>query len=155
MSKNMLETEGAHDVTIWRIRVACWIIKATCTNAHAHAHVPGYSHRLVNSTYCFSTATMIRVRPEVLRYTYIVLFISLSCVAIFMQCSCCSAQAGTKWRSCNVFNSRRPNPEVSNFFSEYCRSRNLADGRTDGQYRSYDFIVCSPWKHTKLPTLVP
>ena len=30
MSKNVVETEGVtNDVTIWRIRVACWISKAT------------------------------------------------------------------------------------------------------------------------------
>ena len=31
------------DVTIWRIRVACWISKATRMHAHAHAHAPGYT----------------------------------------------------------------------------------------------------------------
>ena len=34
-----METEGAtNDVTTWRIRVACWISKATRTYTHAHAH---------------------------------------------------------------------------------------------------------------------
>ena len=33
-----------NDVTIWRIRVACWISKATCRHAHAHAHAPGRTH---------------------------------------------------------------------------------------------------------------
>jgi hypothetical protein len=33
-----------NDVTIWRIRVACLISKATCTYAHAHAHALGYTH---------------------------------------------------------------------------------------------------------------
>jgi hypothetical protein len=27
---------ATNDVTIWRIRFACWISKATCTYAHAH-----------------------------------------------------------------------------------------------------------------------
>ena len=59
-------TRGAiHDVTIWRIRVACWISKATRTDAHAHVYAPGYpharmhahawTHRPICNTYCFST----------------------------------------------------------------------------------------------------
>ena len=30
------------EVTIWRVRVASWISKATRTHAHAHAHAPGH-----------------------------------------------------------------------------------------------------------------
>jgi hypothetical protein len=38
--KNIVEIEGTtYDVTIWRIRVACWISKATWTSAHVHARV--------------------------------------------------------------------------------------------------------------------
>jgi hypothetical protein len=58
-----------NDVTIWRIRVACWISKAICTYAHAHAHAPEYpharkhaqacTHRPTFNTYCFSTATIV------------------------------------------------------------------------------------------------
>ena len=33
-----------NDVTIWRIRVACWMSKATCTHLHAHSHAPGHTH---------------------------------------------------------------------------------------------------------------
>jgi hypothetical protein len=45
MSRNVVDTEGAtNDLTIWRIRVACWIIKAICTYAQAHAHASGYPH---------------------------------------------------------------------------------------------------------------
>ena len=46
-----MDTEGAkNDVTIWRIRVACWISKATCTYAHEHAHSPGVgnTHAQIN-----------------------------------------------------------------------------------------------------------
>jgi hypothetical protein len=42
---------GAHaargtrnDVTTWRIGMSYWISKATCTNAHAHANVPGHQY---------------------------------------------------------------------------------------------------------------
>jgi hypothetical protein len=38
------EREATHDVTTWRIRLACWISKATCTYAHAHTHKPVYPH---------------------------------------------------------------------------------------------------------------
>ena len=42
MSKNVVEPEATNDVTIWRIRVACWISEATRT--HALAYEPGHSH---------------------------------------------------------------------------------------------------------------
>ena len=35
--------EATNDVTIWRIRLACWISKATHTH-HAHAQAPGHPH---------------------------------------------------------------------------------------------------------------
>jgi hypothetical protein len=35
------DREATNDVTIWRIRVACRISKATRTYAHAHVHSPG------------------------------------------------------------------------------------------------------------------
>jgi hypothetical protein len=80
MSKNMAEAQGPHDVTIWRIRVACWISKSTYTYSHAHAqactHTAGHSRtrthtdRPISNTYCFSTAIMIRERLSVLRCTY-------------------------------------------------------------------------------------
>ena len=38
---------ATNDVTIWRIRVACWISKATCTHAHAHAHALAHTHKYV------------------------------------------------------------------------------------------------------------
>jgi hypothetical protein len=60
---------ATNDVTIWRIRVACWISKSIRTYAHAHALAPGYPHACTNAqtcthrpicnTYCFSTATMV------------------------------------------------------------------------------------------------
>jgi hypothetical protein len=36
MSKNLVEAE--RPPTIWRVRVACWISKATRPQAHARAH---------------------------------------------------------------------------------------------------------------------
>ena len=35
---------ATNDVTIWRIGVGCWIIKATYMHAHAHTCVTGYPH---------------------------------------------------------------------------------------------------------------
>jgi hypothetical protein len=35
---------ATNDVTIWLIRVACWISKAICTHARSHAHASGYPH---------------------------------------------------------------------------------------------------------------
>ena len=47
--ENLEKSGGArgaiNDVTIWRIRVECWISKATrTTRAHAQAHAPGLPH---------------------------------------------------------------------------------------------------------------
>ena len=44
-------SEDTNDVTMWRIRVACWISKATCTHARVHTHTqqrfPNASERYV------------------------------------------------------------------------------------------------------------
>ena len=64
------ETNG---VTIWRIRVACWISIATCTYAHAHA----CTHRPIRNAYCFPAVNMNRESASVLRYTYIICIVSI------------------------------------------------------------------------------
>ena len=38
------DSGATNDVTIWRIRVECWISKATRTYENAHAHAPGHPH---------------------------------------------------------------------------------------------------------------
>jgi hypothetical protein len=78
MSKNMAENERPHDVTIWRISVACWISKATCTYAHAHAHAPVYPHAQ-------PATTMIHLGASMLRYTYIAcrVYIVLYCIVLY------------------------------------------------------------------------
>jgi hypothetical protein len=63
---------ATNDVTIWRICVACWKSKATCTYAYVHAHALGYpdartqarTHRPISNTYCFSAATMFVNAPQ-------------------------------------------------------------------------------------------
>ena len=40
MSKNVAETGATNDITIWRIRLACWISEATRVHAHARVHAP-------------------------------------------------------------------------------------------------------------------
>jgi hypothetical protein len=40
-----------HDVTIYRIRVVCWINKATCIYAHAHAQAHGNIHVRAHTTH--------------------------------------------------------------------------------------------------------
>ena len=49
MSKNMVDPEATNDVTIWRIRIACWISKIIRTHAHAHAHAPGHPYTHVRT----------------------------------------------------------------------------------------------------------
>ena len=44
ITKNMVETKATNDVTIWRIPGACWISKATCTQAYVYAHKPRHTN---------------------------------------------------------------------------------------------------------------
>jgi hypothetical protein len=57
---------ATNDVTIWRIRVACWLCKATLTRLRAHAHTDGQ----VCDTNCFSTATMTGESASVTLYVH-------------------------------------------------------------------------------------
>jgi hypothetical protein len=59
-----------NDVTIWRIRVACWISKATCTLAHVYANAAGHTHKYVIFI-AFPRQQWLRERALVLRYTNI------------------------------------------------------------------------------------
>jgi hypothetical protein len=75
---------AGNDVTIWYIRVACWISKAirqrACTcpcsrspipHVHTHAPVRALTHRKICNIYCFSMATMIPKRASFLLCTYV------------------------------------------------------------------------------------
>jgi hypothetical protein len=70
-------------MTIWRMRIACWITKDTLTLTHTHT----YTHSLtICNGYCFSTATEVargrldvtseRILPVFLKYRskYIVIY---------------------------------------------------------------------------------
>jgi hypothetical protein len=60
--------EATNDDTIWRLRVACWISKGTCT--HTPTRLGTRTHTQICNIYCFSTAAMIRERASLLRYRY-------------------------------------------------------------------------------------
>ena len=61
MWKNIVE-RGRPQITIWRMRIACWIPKAT----HTHTHTLG-----MRNTHCFSTATIVtRTRLSVTLYAH-------------------------------------------------------------------------------------
>ena len=80
-SKDRAATNG---VTIWRTRVACWISKAACTYANAHAHAPGHpharthaqscTHRPICDIYCFSTAKIICECASITLYVHCLFF---------------------------------------------------------------------------------
>jgi hypothetical protein len=55
------ERGATNDVTIWRIRVACWVGRATCTYACAHAHSPGYPHTFPRQQWS-AKASLLRYR---------------------------------------------------------------------------------------------
>jgi len=61
MWKNIVES-GGPQMTIWRLRIACWITRGTIT------------FRLCN-TYGFSTATIVAQRASLLYYTYMACFV--------------------------------------------------------------------------------
>jgi len=53
---------GRLQMTIWRMRIACWIPKATNTHTHTHK---------ICNTYCLPTTQCLHERPSMLLYTYI------------------------------------------------------------------------------------
>ena len=65
---NIVE-RGTPQMTIWRMRIACWIPKATNTHTQCNAR-------------CFSTARMVARMRQKLRYTYI-LFLVMSYIHVF------------------------------------------------------------------------
>ena len=75
---NVVKYGGArgatNDVTIWRIRVACWVSKSTWKHAYANAHEPGlastYKHKQVCNIYCCFTATRHTVTLSVLLHLW-------------------------------------------------------------------------------------
>ena len=64
-----------NDVTIWVIRVACWISKAirthTPTRQGTRKNTRVHTHTQICNIYWFFPAKIIRERASVLRYTYI------------------------------------------------------------------------------------
>jgi hypothetical protein len=97
MSKNITETEGPQ-ITLCRIRVACWINKAIHTYAHAHAHAPVYpyagtrKHAHIDQyviLVAFPQQQWFRERASLLRYTYIVCLVKHIIIRILIHSSFC------------------------------------------------------------------
>ena len=105
---------ATNGVTIWLIRFECWISKATRTHTHnltrpdtrtrtwAHTHTHTQTQRQIRNTYCFSTATIIRERGSILRYTYIFCLVFLSRLSIQLpderktvHCACLTSTVQT------------------------------------------------------------
>jgi hypothetical protein len=90
-----------NDVTIWRIRVACWISKATCTYVHAHAHASEYPHAQVRAhTHALTKQwviliafprQVIRERALILRYAYFPPLVVIHVSIIILRCEYASA----------------------------------------------------------------
>ena len=100
MSKNKVEPERTQ--TIWRLRVSCWISKATraqaCARAlaptttyppkrtHAHKLMPSpahacthtHTHTEICNAYCFSTATVVS-------WTCLIVTLSVHCLSCLSQ----------------------------------------------------------------------
>ena len=64
MWKNIVE-RGKPQMTMWRMRIACWISTATNTHIHTHTHT-GYI-----TIIGFPLQPWLHERPPMVRYTYI------------------------------------------------------------------------------------
>ena len=67
-------TPDRQQMTIWRMRVACWISRVTRANAHAHAHTPEHPHtrrEKYEILIAFPLQQWFRERASMLRYTYV------------------------------------------------------------------------------------
>jgi len=72
MWKNIAEG-GRPQMTIWRMRISCWIAKVTPLPPHTHTH----THKLtICNNYCFSTETMLQERVSMLPDMYIACLVS-------------------------------------------------------------------------------
>ena len=92
--KNIVETDRPQ-MTTWRMRIACWIPKATHTHTHTHT---------ISNTYFFSTATMAaRKRLNVTLYVH-----------------CLSYCCWHRW-SCQQYNCSVLPWELNSVFSLHCR----------------------------------
>jgi hypothetical protein len=56
MWKNIAE-RGTSQITIWRMRFACWITKATHTLTHIHTQTPHTPHTHTHTTHTNTTHT--------------------------------------------------------------------------------------------------
>ena len=79
MSKNVMETEcsqmtsqyGAYALHAGLLRLHAFMHMHTPTRPGTHMHEHACAHEPISNTYYFFTATMIRKRASILRYTYI------------------------------------------------------------------------------------
>ena len=107
MSKNVAEPEGPQ-ITILRIRGACWVSKATRTRQYPRART--HIRRQIFNTCCFSTATMSceRAAPPCLSC------LVLSCLVL----SCAGGRLTTAWHSLKLILASSiplPNVRMQNF----------------------------------------
>jgi hypothetical protein len=74
-----------NDVTIWRIRFACWISKATCTQAHAHSHAPWYTHARAR-THTWKYVIIINFPQQQWLRTHLNGTLYVRCLSCYMSC---------------------------------------------------------------------
>jgi hypothetical protein len=71
---------ATNDVTLWRIPVACWLNKTTCTHSHEHTHAHTHKYVLLIA---FPQQLWFRQPASVLRCTYI------ACLGVTQTASKC------------------------------------------------------------------
>jgi hypothetical protein len=69
------------DVTKWRIRVACWKYKTTCTDAHAQAHTHGHTHACAQEHTHMSYLLLFHENNDSRKCLHVILYVHcLSCL---------------------------------------------------------------------------
>ena len=82
MWKNILKLDGPQ-MTIWRMRIACWITKPLTPHTHTHTH----THTLaICNTYCFPLQQYLQVRASILHLYVNYLFLFHNCFANMPKC---------------------------------------------------------------------
>jgi len=71
MWKNIVE-RGRPQMTIWHMRIACWIPKATNTQTHTDPHTHTRTHSEYVILIAFPLQQWLHERASMLRHTYIV-----------------------------------------------------------------------------------
>ena len=100
MWKNMGE-RGRPQTKIWRVRIACWILKATHKYTHTHTHTHTQTHSAYVIFIVFQLQQCLHERQSMLRYTHIACTVCVKTntywLLIYRKVSYCSDRTKLSW----------------------------------------------------------